>query len=109
MDPDSPQSIEFLKLMWEREKGTGEDNGGEEAIPGESAGADGGLDQRISVVSSKMGGPAIRHGELSQPALSRSLREEADVGPAPAMRAGGHLLLGCRSGHQHASPPPRQV
>ena len=45
--------------------GTGEENGGEEAIPGEYAGADGGVDQRMSVVSSKMGRQAKRHGDLS--------------------------------------------
>ena len=57
------------------------------------------VDQRMSVVSSKMGRQAKRHGDLSQPALSRSQREEADAGPAPATRAGGHFLRGPRSGH----------
>ena len=36
------------------------------------------------MVSSKMGRQAKRHGDLSQPALSRSQREEADAGPVPA-------------------------
>ena len=104
-DPHSPQSIEFLKLMREREKRTR----GEEAIPGEYAGADCGVYQRMSMVLSKRGRQAKRHGDLSQPALSRLQREEADAGPAPVTHAGGHFLWGPGSGHRHASPPPRQV
>ena len=45
----------------EAHAGTSEADGGQEAIPGESSGAEGGVDPRMSVVSSKLGRQAERH------------------------------------------------
>ena len=78
-DPDSPQSIEFLNLMREKE------NGGEEAIPGGYSRPDGGVDQRMLVVSSKMGRQTERHGDLSRQLTSM-----------------GHVALFHRTGKQHS-------
>ena len=78
-DPDSAQSIEFLNLMREKE------NGGEEAIPGGYSRPDGGVDQRMLVVSSKMGRQTERHGDLSRQLTSM-----------------GHVALFHRTGKQHS-------